>query len=101
MRLLFITSSDSVRGLQSDDGFEIGRFDLVATLNLVSLGALIGALGGLIYLAIRRWLPRHRLVRSALCGLGAAMVVGSAIIHADGVDSPLWDLCGWQWACSS
>lgn len=94
MRLLFITSSDSVRGLQSDDGFEIGRFDLVATLNLVSLGALIGALGGLIYLAIRRWLPRHRLVRSALCGLGAAMVVGSAIIHADGVDftalGPLW-----------
>lgn len=60
MRLLFLTSPDSVKGIRSDDGFEIGKFDLVDTLNLIALGALVGVLGGLIYLAIRRWLPRDR-----------------------------------------
>lgn len=94
MRLLFLTSADEVRGLESDDGFIIGKFDLADTLNLVLFGTLVGLMGGLVYLLIRRWLPGPRIPRSAVAGAGAGTVVGSAIVHADGVDftvlGPLW-----------
>lgn len=89
MRILFLTSPDKVKGVESDDGFIIGRFDAVSTLNLVLFGALIGLAGGLMYLTIRKWLPDQTRQRSATVASGAAMVVGSAIIHAEGVDFTL------------
>src|SRR6476659_2531024 len=42
MRILFVTSDDTVKGVISDDGFEIGRFTLSDTIGLVIVTALIG-----------------------------------------------------------
>jgi hypothetical protein len=94
MRLLFLTSADSVKGLESDDGFVIGQFNLLDTLNLISFGTLIGVFGALIYLLIRRWLPKDRPLRLITTTALAAVMVGAAIVHPEGVDftvlGPLW-----------
>ena len=91
MLVLRLTSDDSVRGAESDDGFVIGRFSS-ETIFLVVLAALLGAIGGLVYLLVREWLPRNW--RAVAFGVLCATVVGSSIISPDGVDftvlSPLW-----------
>ena len=53
MRVLFATSGDGVKGVTSDDGFEIGRFTLASTFGLVVLTAFIGVLAALFYLVAR------------------------------------------------
>lgn len=91
MFLLRLTSSDAVRGLQTDDGFRIGAVT-PATLFLIVFCALVGAVGGLVYLGVREWLPLR--VRPLLSGLIAATVGGALVIHPGGVDftvlDPLW-----------
>lgn len=56
MFLLRLTSDDSLRGIETDDGFIIGRFS-GDTVFLLGAGAFVGAFGGLIYLGLREWLP--------------------------------------------
>jgi hypothetical protein len=94
MRLLMLTSSDALRGVDTDDGFPIGRFTLSGTLTLLALSTLVGVVGGLAYLVIRRWLIGGTALRVATCALGAGLVVGSMLVHADGIDftllSPRW-----------
>ena len=94
MRLLFLTSSETVRGLTSDDGFIIGRFSPGDTFTLLVFGTLIGILGGLIYLGLRRWLPRSTTARRLSTAFLAGCLMGAFIIHPDGVDftalEPLW-----------
>ena len=94
MFVLRLTSEDSVRGLISDDGFTIGRFSLGDTYNLLQLGAAVGVIGALVYLVIRGWLLGPRWFRTVTIGLGGGAVVGSMLLHSDGVDfrvlSPRW-----------
>lgn len=94
MRLLFLTTGDRVRGLVSDDGFIMGRFDLGDTLGLVALGAIAGVLGGLFYLAIRPLLLGPAWLRVLTCAAGAGAVVGAMLVHTDGIDfrllGPAW-----------
>ena len=94
MRLLFLTSSETVRGLTSDDGFIIGRFRLGDTFVLLVFATLIGILGGLIYLALRRWLPRSTMARRLSSAFLAGCLMGAFVVHPDGIDftalEPLW-----------
>ncbi len=83
MFILRLTSDDSLRGLKTDDEFTIGQFS-GDTAFLVISTAVLGALGGLIYLGVREWLPpRWRAVSFALLG---ATVGGALVIRPDGVD---------------
>lgn len=94
MRALFLTSDPSVRGLVSDDGFPIGRFDLAATVNLLMVGTVIGVIGAFVYLAVRPFLLGPTWLRRTGCAVGAGAVVGSMLVHTDGVDftrlGPRW-----------
>jgi hypothetical protein len=85
MRLLFLTSDPSVRGLVSDDGFVIGQVTN-DTLNLLLSGTAFGVFGSFVYLAIRPFLLGPRWVRIATCALWPAAVMGSLIVGPDGVD---------------
>jgi len=94
MRVLFLTSNEHVRGITSDDGFEIGRisFDTIVLLVFTSiLGAIAGGVYGLLRIILRgpRWL------RAAGVGVAtAAGAGGGVIVKAEGVDfvflEPLW-----------
>ncbi len=56
MFLLRLTSPDSVVGVTSDDGFTIGQFTLSGTYNLVTIGAAVGFIGAVAYVAVAPWL---------------------------------------------
>ena len=87
MFLLRLTSDDSVRGIQSDDDFTIGRFDLSSTLSLLIVTMIFGAVVGLIVVAGRPFFPRRGM--PIAWGLAGAVTGGAILIQKDGVDFTL------------
>ncbi|CAN5830279.1 hypothetical protein BH24ACT5_BH24ACT5_03360 [soil metagenome] len=94
MLVLRLTSPDAVVGVTSDDGFEIGRFTLGGTYSLLVLGAVIGVIGAAAYRAVQPWLLGPAWFRRCTVAAGSGAVVGSMLIHADGIDflvlKPTW-----------
>jgi hypothetical protein len=86
MLALRLTSPDTVVGLTSDDGFEIGVVS-AETLQLLLGMAAAGAVNGVAYATLRGVIPRR--VRLPLWSLLAAALVGGAVVHSDGVDFTL------------
>jgi hypothetical protein len=94
MRVLFLTSSDSVGGLTSDDGFEIGRIS-GDTIFLLIFTAMLGAMAGLLYGLLRMLLRGPRWSIAIAVGVTAAAGAGGGlIVNAHGIDfrvlDPLW-----------
>jgi hypothetical protein len=73
-------------GAKTDDGFAMGQFTVGGTINLVTAAMAIGAVGGLIFLGLRglRFGPTWFRILSIVAG--ATIVVGSQLLHSDGVD---------------
>ncbi len=94
MMALRLTSHERVIGIQSDDDFTIGRFTFFGTYNLLVLGAAFGVIGAALYQWVRPWLIGPRWFRYLTVGLACGAVVGSMLIHADGIDfralTPTW-----------
>lgn len=93
MRIVMLTSSDAVRGVTSDDGFEIGTVS-GATVFLFIFSGVLGGLAGLCVGLVRTLLGgRTSLVASGV-GVAVALGAGASIVHTDGVDfrflEPLW-----------
>jgi hypothetical protein len=91
MLILRLTSDPSLHGLETDDGFTIGIVS-TETLFLVILTTVLGALGALVYLAVRRWLPER--VRPWLAATTAGIVGGAAAIRPGGIDFTQLDPLG-------
>jgi hypothetical protein len=79
-----------VAGMQSDDDFTIGQFT-TATFNLLFVATLIGILGGGIYFVLRGLMIGPRWFQILSISIGPAVVVGSSLVHTDGVDFTLLD----------
>ena len=98
MFALRLSSSRGVRGLQSDDDFEIGRFTFGGSYNLAHLGAAVGMIGVAVYPLVASWLIGPAWFRRLTLALGSGAVVGSMLVHADGVDftllGPTWFAVG-------
>ena len=94
MLLLRLTSPDRVNGVISDDGFTIGTVTIGGTYSLVLLGAFVGIIGAGAYRLVAPWLIGPLWFRRVTTGLAAGAVVGSMLIHSDGVDftllKPTW-----------
>lgn len=94
MLVLRLTSPDEVIGVKSDDGFEIGRFTLSGTYALLMLGAVVGVIGAAAYRAVEPWLLGPVWFRRFTVAAGSGAVVGSMLVHADGIDfrflKPTW-----------
>lgn len=84
--MLLAARNPGMGGLTSDDGFMIGRFTLLGSLNLLLVGGLLGALGAVIYAALRGLVMGPAWFRVLSVGLGPAVVVGEQLVHTDGVD---------------
>lgn len=89
MLLLRFTSDDSIRGLESDDGFIMGRFTLGGTFSLLVVTTILGSVGGLIVAAGRPFFPAGFVLIGWAMAAGA--IVGSIIVRSDGVDFTLLD----------
>jgi len=85
MRVIFLTSNERVRGLTSDDGFEIGRMSVDSLFLLISL-TVVGAFLGGGYGVLRMFLQGPVWLLSG----GMAVMVGAAggalVVNADGID---------------
>ena len=86
MRILFLTSDDAVRGVTSDDGFEIGRFTLSNTVGLVVITMFIGVLAALLYLVAHPFVARWGRARVPAMAIFYGVVGGAMLVHTDGVD---------------
>ena len=93
MRVVLMTSSEHVRNLTSDDGFEIGVIS-AATVFLFIFTTVLGGIAGL-GVGILRMVTCGPTWAVALgTGVATATFVGAGIVHTDGVDfrflEPLW-----------
>jgi hypothetical protein len=70
----------------TDDGFAMGQFTVGGTINLLTAAIAIGAFGGLLFLALRGLRFGPAWFRTTSIALGATIVVGSMLLHSDGVD---------------
>ena len=84
MFVLRLTSDSSLRGVETDFGATIGRFSAVNTgLFMLGCGG-VGAIAGMVYLAIRPVVaPR---LRAPVAALAAGTFGPAVIIDPDGVD---------------
>jgi hypothetical protein len=73
-------------GTKTDDGFAMGQFTVGGTVNLLTAAMAIGAIGGLIFLVLRGLRFGPAWFRVASLVLGSTVVVGSLLLHSDGVD---------------
>ena len=89
MGILRVTSGESVHGVTSDDGFVIGRVTLSGTYSLMMLGAVVGIIGVAAYRAVAPWLIGPLWFRRFTTAVASGAVVGSMLLHADGVDFTL------------
>ena len=76
-------------GVRTDDDVPIGQFTLDGTLNLLVITTVIGMIGGLIFLALRGLRFGPPWFRVLSMPIGATLVVGSMLVHSDGVDFTL------------
>ena len=86
IRVLFLTSDDSVKGVTSDDGFEIGRFTLASTLGLIIVTAFIGVLAALLFLVARPFVARLGGAVVPVMAVFYGVVGGAMMVHRDGID---------------
>jgi hypothetical protein len=94
MRVLVLTSDERVRGVTSDDGFEIGAISFSTLALLIGAGAAGGFLGsfyGLFRMLLQG--PLWLLSAGMFVMVGAA-AGGGLVVNADGIDfrllKPLW-----------
>jgi hypothetical protein len=94
MRILFLTSDESVEGVTSDDGFEIGRFSLSDTVGLVIITAFIGVVAALLYLMAHPFVARLGRARIPAMAGFYGVVGGALLVHTDGVDFTVLEPAG-------
>lgn len=73
-------------GTHTDDGFPMGEFTISGSINLAIGGVIFGALGGLVFLAVRGLRFGPGWFRTVSIALGVTLVIGSMLVHSDGVD---------------
>lgn len=94
MRLAGILTSDSNRGLLTENDAAVGQMTLSGTLSIAVTGAFMGAFAGLLYVAVRRWLPGNVWQRSLAFG-GLLLAVFGFIVMDPG--NPDYRLFGPAW----
>jgi hypothetical protein len=80
-------------GVITSDGFEMGRTTLSGTLGLLLVGAMLGVLGGGIFLAVRGLRMGPRWFGAACIAIGGTVAVGVGLVHSART-SPCWNRRG-------
>jgi hypothetical protein len=88
MRVVGLAASPEHLGEPTEFG-TVGRITLEGTLQLLLTGAIVGVLVGLLYLAIRAWIPGRTALRGFLFGLLLLPPIGVFILKSSESDFDL------------
>ncbi len=80
---------DSAHGVRTDFGATAGDVTLGGTFTLIVLMTLAGVVGGVFYIAIRRWLPWHGIARASAFGL--VITFGPGVIAIGEIDLQIFE----------
>ena len=75
-----------MQGKITDAGEIVGRVSAGGTAFLVVIAGMIGILGGLLYMGLRRWLPGTGARKGLMYGLVLLLMVGSTVIQGTNPD---------------
>jgi hypothetical protein len=89
MRILAAINTDQA-GVLTENGNISGQITLDGTMFLLFSGIVFGSLGGLLYVAIRRWLPWQGIWKRLGFGLLLFMTFGRVLIDGDNKDFALF-----------
>jgi hypothetical protein len=67
-------------------GQQVGVISLAGTLDLLVQGMFAGALGGLMYVMLRRWLPDARRTRALASSTLILLIAGTVVVNAENQD---------------
>ena len=96
MRLLAATAGDAAQGRITEAEEVVGEITAGGTISfMVFTGLIFGASSGVLYVLIRRWLPRGRLGGVAYGGL--LLLVAATRIEPLRSDNPDFDIVGPAW----
>lgn len=86
MRVAGFLTVDRNRGLLTENDAVVGQITFGGTLFLAMFAAVIGIAGGILYMVVRRWLPRHPLVRALSYGVLLFAVFGFVLMDEHNPD---------------
>ena len=91
MRISAIAAGPAMQGTFTENENRVGEITLGGTIFLVVFnGPIVGLFGGLVYIAVRSWLPRPTRWRGPAFGALLLAVFGAVIIDADNIDFRLF-----------
>ena len=90
MRILALTNDDRV-GVLTDSSATVGEISLSGTVQLLALGTIIGILGGLLYLGLRRWLFVPTAFRGLAFGALTLSTFGNIVLDPANVDFQIFE----------
>jgi len=86
MRVMAVTSGPGVQGAKTEAEEIVGKITLDGTMFLILAGTFIGGVAGLIYIAIKPWLPEQRGLRQLTFSLVMLAIVGRMLVDSDNID---------------
>lgn len=90
MRISAIAAGDRFQGAETEFQATVGEITAGGTIGLVLAGGAIGVIGGLVYLAVRRWLADAGQWRGLAFGVILLAIFGSGIVEGDNQDFHLF-----------
>ena len=91
MRISAIAAGPAMRGMLTENGNRVGEITTEGTFSLVAFVTVFsGIFGGMVYVAVRPWLPRTSRWRGLAFGALLLAVFGSIVIDADNIDFRLF-----------
>ena len=89
MRIIALIDQ-STDGVQTDSG-TVGEITAGGTFGLIQFSVGAGIVGGVLYLAVRRWLPWSGVTRGVAFGLFSAFVPGIVVFNKDNPDLQIFE----------
>ena len=89
MRLLAMVNS-AKDGIVTENGNVSGAITAEGTFGLIVFGGGLGLFAGLIYVAVRPWLPGRPLLKGVVFGMGLLCLFGGVVFDPENVDFALF-----------
>jgi hypothetical protein len=90
MRISGALTTDANRGLLTENEAAVGQITLSGTMSIAMFGGMVGILGGLLYLLLRRWIPGNPWQRPLVYGGLLLAVLGFVVMDQSNPDYRLF-----------